>query len=192
MLIAKEGGNFESCPVGPVQAVISNVYDLGMQKQSGMYGETIAHQIVIMWEVNHQIKSGKFAGQRFVLSKTYTNSMGQKSNLYKDLKSMIGDKAKPGIDLEKLIGLNVQLNVQENAKGYSTIISIMPLQQGTQQMKPELPKTHKPEWIVKKQSLQIVENNDGDFYNESPVAQQVSDTFSDGEPVPESDPFKNW
>ncbi len=177
-ILAKKGQDYESCPLGAVQAVVSNVYDLGLQKQDGLYGENISPKVVIVWEVNHTMKTGKYAGKRFVLSKTYTNTMNEKSNLFKDLRAMIGEKAKPGIDLEKLRGFNVQLNVQENSKGYATIISIMPIAAGTQKMIPELEKEHIPEWIVKKQNMQVSEEDR--FYEGDGKA----GTFEDGEPFP--------
>lgn len=161
MSITAKAGNFETPSEGTVQAVISNVYDLGIQRTNGMYGEKEGPQIVVMFEINETMKKGEYAGKRFVLSRTYPNIIAKKSNLKRDLILLVGEsKAVVGYDLENLIGVNCFVTIAQNEKGYHNIVGMSGLPKGIEPMIPELPRDHKPKWIADKQAAQIVEDGE--------------------------------
>ena len=153
LIITSTGGeDFESASTGVVNAVCSNVYDIGMHEQEYQGNKKTVHQIIIMWEINETIKKGDFAGKRFVLTKRYTANLMNKSNLYKDLVAWRGidftEEEAKGFDLEKVIGANCLLNIGLSKNGKPKITSIMRLPKDKYEiMKPELPKDHIPKWI---------------------------------------------
>ncbi len=151
-LIVKNTGDFERAPLGVINAVCSNVYDIGFHEQEYEGKKKTVHQIIIMWEINAKISKGEFTGKRFVLTKRYTANLMNKSNLYKDLVAWRGKdfsvEESKGFDIEKIIGANCLLNIAESKTGKSKITSIMPLPKGMYEiMQPELAKDYMPQWI---------------------------------------------
>lgn len=167
MIVAKNTGGmeeFERCPEGSHQAVVSNVYDIGMQKKMNMQGnEEIVHQIVILFELEERFKTGKFAGERFVVSRIYKLSFHPKSNLRVDTQAILSRKfsdqeAEEGYDVEQLRGKNCLISIAHsvrNGKTYSDIVGIMAKPNGMTAIKAELLPEYKPEWIAKKASSQV-------------------------------------
>lgn len=144
----------ERVPSGTHQAVCQSVHDIGMQAGEFQGERKIAHKIVVVWEVNERIAAGKFAGQRFIVSKKYTLSLHEKATLRHDLASWRGrdftDEEAQGFDVEKLIGANCLLSITEketNGKTYTNISAVTALPKGMEKIKPELPVDHKYEWI---------------------------------------------
>lgn len=154
----KEGGEFEKLQAGTYQAVVSNVYDIGLQKQKNMAGqEEIKHQCVVLFEVNETLKHGQYAGKRFVQSKTYSYTMSQKAGLRKLVEVIIGpltDKEAGQFDLDTLRGCNVTLTLEQKGE-YINIKSIGGLIKGMAPMVPELAVEHVPAWISKKINSQV-------------------------------------
>ena len=103
------------------------------------------HKIIIGFELNQRIKTeGEYKDRRFVVSKRYTLSLSEKSNLFKDLTSWRGkaftDDELKGFDLDNIIGANCLLNLTENESGdkvYTNIIGITPLMDGMTKMEQE-------------------------------------------------------
>jgi len=152
LIVKKTGEDFEKAPIGVINAVCSNVYDIGFHEQEYQGQKKNVHQIIIMWELNATISKGEFAGKRFVLTKRYTANLMNKSNLYKDLVAWRGidftEEESKGFDLEKIIGANCLLNVGESKTGRPKITSIMRLPKDKYEiMKPELNKEYMPQWI---------------------------------------------
>lgn len=162
-IIAKKSDNeknFETIPTGTHQAVCYAVWDLGMQKIIWNNQEKLQHKVVISWEINKTISTeGEYKGKRFVISKKYTLSLGEKSNLRKNLEGWSGKSLKAyedkGFDLEQLIGKNCLINVihevSRDGKTYANISAVMGCQNGTQKMIPEN-NTNAPEWVKKLQN----------------------------------------
>lgn len=156
----------EKIPSGTHQAVCTAVHDIGYQQTTYNGEQKTQHKIVVVWEVNERISEGKFAGQRFVISKKYTLSLHEKSTLRKDLASWRGrdftDDELGKFDLEKLRGVNCLLSITESTKGdktYTNISAVSALPKGMEKIAPELEQTHVFEWIetLKKNSVVVDE-----------------------------------
>ena len=125
IIAKKPESNFTPCPEGLHQAVCVDVVDLGLK--DGPYGEK--HKVELRWQTD-EIEDTK----RFQLRKWYTLSLHEKSNLRKDLECWRGRKFTEaelgGFDLEKLIGINCQLqvihNITDDGKTYDNIQAIVP------------------------------------------------------------------
>lgn len=104
------GGTFEAAPVGVHDAICISVIDLGTQ--TGEYnGEpTIKRQELVTWELPEELRED---GKPFTISKFYTASIGEKSNLYKDLTSWFGKPPEAPFVPEELLGKGCQLIITE-------------------------------------------------------------------------------
>jgi hypothetical protein len=127
-LIAKSGEtSYPKVPIGVHKARCVKAIDLGTQKQE--YGGEInwKRQILVIWELPEELNND----QPMTISKFYTLSLHEKSNLGKDLTSWRGrpftETEKQGFDVRNLIGVPCQLNVMHKDNGKEDISSIMPL-----------------------------------------------------------------
>jgi len=100
------------------------------------------HKVRVTWELPLETKvfNPEKGEQPFSISKEYTLSMHEKSNLRKDLSSWRGrgftdDEAK-AFDITKLLGVacmvNVVHNQGQNGNTYANVMAISPLPKGTQ------------------------------------------------------------
>ncbi len=137
----------EALLTGESKAVCSHVYDLGIQVSTFNGKDIEQHKIMIMFELE---KRSKETNRRFLVSKEYTLSSSKRSNLMKDLESWrgkpyaVGDK----IDVTKLIGINANLTISENDKGFPLIDKILPPTGET--LKAEVKSDFMPDWVWKK------------------------------------------
>ena len=146
------GASFELPPAGVHQAVCAKVFDLG--EQPGYQGK-VQHKIAIIWQLAEKRTEGKFAGEPFTVTKTYTASLGEKANLRKDLESWRGrgftQQELNGFDLENVVGVNCMLNLVEYETDSGSkrvkIASIMPTAKGAELLVPTLPDDYMPKWI---------------------------------------------
>lgn len=130
------GGDFEPIPLGMHRAICANVFDVGIQP--GYQGGPNQSKVVILWEIE---KKSEKTGKRFTVTKIYTNSIGEKSNLGNDLTSWrtraFTEEERKGFDLEKIIGAPCQLNIvpggQDGTKAKVAIV---------------LPKDSAPYWDI--------------------------------------------
>ena len=129
-IVATQGTNeFPKVPTGVHNARCVRVIDLGTQRND--YGGNITYkrQVLIIWEVPEQISNDV----PMTISKFYTLSLHEKSNLGMDLVSWRGrpftETEKKGFDISKLIGHTCLLNVIQGNKR-TQIGSIMPLPKG--------------------------------------------------------------
>ena len=119
----KTSGDFEKIPPGLHQAVCVGVYGLGLQKIIWKEEIKIQPKVRLVWE----LKKKDSNGNPFFLSKTYTLSLGDKANLFKDLKDWRG-KAFTAEELEafevkNVEGANCMLNIIHEGD-YANISSI--------------------------------------------------------------------
>ena len=131
-IVATQGTNeFPKVPTGVHNARCVRVIDLGTQRND--YGGNITYkrQVLIIWEVPNQISNDV----PMTISKFYTLSLHEKSNLGMDLVSWRGrpftEQEKQGFDITKLIGIPCQINVMHNDSGKEKISSVMPLGKDT-------------------------------------------------------------
>jgi hypothetical protein len=147
------GGDWAIAPEGVHQAVCVSIIDLGTQEEIDNFnGGALkkVHKIQVRWELPHELMpDGNFKGQPFTLTKRYTFSTHEKANFRKDLESWRGKKftdadfGAGGFQINKLLGVNCQLNVIHKPKkdGSGTraeIAGIMPLGRGMQKAEPHM------------------------------------------------------
>ncbi len=131
-IVATQGTNeFPKVPTGVHNARCVRVIDLGTQRND--YGGNITYkrQVLIIWEVPDQMANDV----PMTISKFYTLSLHEKSNLGMDLVSWRGrpftEQEKQGFDITKLIGVPCQINVMHNDNGKEKVSSVMPLGKDT-------------------------------------------------------------
>lgn len=125
-----KSNDFTPAPAGVQAAVCCDVVDLGLQQTN--WGAK--HQIWIVWLLSEiEPESGK----PFLVTKRYTFSMHEKSNLFADVCSWLGLRMTPDqaerCDLEKMIGRPCLLNIMHNHKDgstYANVNTVMPLPNG--------------------------------------------------------------
>ena len=138
-LTAKSTGSptdWEPVPRGVFQGVCYAVIDLGTQF-SQMFGVE-QHQCWIAWELPDEKIEIDGEMKPRIISKFYTVSLHEKSNLRQHLESWRGRSFTPkeldGFDISKLVGVNCQINVIHKTKKDGAIRadvgSIMPLSKG--------------------------------------------------------------
>ena len=134
MSIVAKGGekssSFPSVSVGVHKSRCIKVIDLGTQKNEFEGNITWKRQALVIWEVPEQTSE---TSEPLTISKFYTLSLHEKSNLGIDLTSWRGrpfsETEKKGFDISKLIGHTCLLNVIQGNKN-NKIGSIMPLPKG--------------------------------------------------------------
>jgi hypothetical protein len=170
-LIAKETQSYDPIPEGMHHAICYALYDLGHQ-YSEKFKKSI-HQLIISWELPEVRISIEVDGEQKDLprsiSRSYSLSLGKKSNLRRDLQSWRGksfteDELK-GWDISKILKVNALIQVIHKTRDdntFSEISAITPLMKGMQGSSPENPvklfvfgdsksiPEGTPEWISKK------------------------------------------
>lgn len=126
---------FEDVPAGTHVARCVRIIDLGTQKHEYQGEIKFNRQVLISWELpNTKMSAGEFEGKPFLISKFYTASLHDKSNLRKDLESWRGRKFDvdelKSFDLSKLSGVPCMLSVIHNDQGRAKVNGVMSLIQG--------------------------------------------------------------
>lgn len=151
--------NFDEKPkreISPIKpgawnAVCYAVYYLGVHKDVFEGEAKISKKICLLFEVADVIKEeGNYKGKRKVCNGIYTISNSEKSNLYKIIKSWLGEKPSGSFDFKKLEGMPCMVSVSLNANGYNKIDAITPVPHGLEMMKPENDPANIPPWIKRK------------------------------------------
>jgi hypothetical protein len=122
-VVQDNGGDFEPVPAGMHRAICVNVFDVGFQP--GYQGNPPQHKVVVLWEIEPLNSQGKHFG----VTRIYTASIGEKSNLGNDLTTWRGrpftsDEQK-GFDLDNIMGKPCQLNLVQNGDKVK-IAGVMP------------------------------------------------------------------
>jgi hypothetical protein len=160
LIVKDTGSDFIRPATGLVQAVCTQVFDIGLQHTTYKGVEKLTHQCIVMWELAERITDGEYAGKRFVVSKFYTASLSDRAHLRKDLVSWRGRDFSPveleGFELENIRSANCYLNLVERKKanGDSAVVvdAIVPFKRkdgGDELMTPELPIDYMPDWVKK-------------------------------------------
>jgi hypothetical protein len=131
-IIAKSNKkDFTPAPEGLHSAVCCDVVDLGLQQTR--WGES--HKVEIRWQLeDHDPRTEK----PFMVVQRYTLSLHEKSRVRPMLEAWRGQKLKTeeleGFDLEKLIGVNCQVQVIHNIKDvgevYARVQAVVPPAKG--------------------------------------------------------------
>jgi len=119
--------SYTQVPVGIYKAVCIKVIDLGTQRQEYNGDVSWKRQVLIIWELPEETNEGV----PMTISKFYTLSLHEKSNLGIDLTAWRGraftEEEKAGFDIGNLIGIGCTLNITEGKNGKSRVNNIMPL-----------------------------------------------------------------
>lgn len=126
-LIIKEDPNeYPLCPDGLHAAVLVDAVDLGLQESP--WGSKRKCSLIFETQIHDE------EDKPYLLSKRYTWSLHEKSNLRKDLERFRGHKftqteLHDGVDLESFIGMSCNILVVHNEteeRTYSNIESVLP------------------------------------------------------------------
>jgi len=162
-IIADNKGEFEKPPLGLNNAVCYNVVDLGMQEDTYKGVKSTKHKIMILWELEEVQKEGEYAGERHLVFKEYTKSLGDKANLRKDMRSWRGkdfnEEELQGFDVEKVISKRVTLSLALN-KNQNVFVDALAMPQATNELVAKK-LGYIPDWIKKK----VNASTDGEFYD---------------------------
>ena len=140
MIIKSDGtGEFQQPPAGTFNAVCVRLIDLGTQESEYQGAKNYKHQMLLTWEID-ELMGDK---QPFIVSKFYTVSLSEKSNLYADLISWRGreftQEELNGFDSKNLIGAPCMLSLVLSDKGRIKVATISRLPKGMPAMKPHNP-----------------------------------------------------
>lgn len=129
------GGDFEQPPVGTHAARCIRLIDIGTQHGEYQGQPTVRRQCIIMWELcNELMTHGEAAGKPFVVTKFYTQSLGEKANLRRDLTSWrsreFTDEERAGFDARAILGKPCMLAVALNEKNKAVVTGVMALPKG--------------------------------------------------------------
>lgn len=125
-------GNFTPAPVGTHVARCFRIIDLGTQHGEYKGQPTRRNQILVSWELPDELIEIEGEQRPITTSRFYTNSLGEKANLRKDLESWRGrsftDDELRKFDLESILGKPCMLTVVggENGKTKVATVSGMP------------------------------------------------------------------
>lgn len=124
------GGDFKQAETGTHPGRCYMILDLGHQRNEYQGEISIRHQILVAWELPGQLMDD---GRPVSISKFYTLSLHEKSNLGKDLVSWRGrafsEDEKAGFDVSKLIGVPAMLSIVEH-NGKARVGSVMGMPKG--------------------------------------------------------------
>jgi hypothetical protein len=130
---------YEPCPSGNHVGRAIQMVEIGSVNYEWQGEKKTLHKVRITWELPLETKVFKEENgeQPYVLSKEYTLSMHEKSNLRKDLESWRGkpftEAEAEAFDITKLMGAACMLNVVHSSKDgntYANIASITPIPKG--------------------------------------------------------------
>ena len=162
---------------GTVQGVCCGVWDIGLQKSNYKGVEKIKHQIVVAWEIDQliDVPESEYNGKPYMLSKTYTLSLYENSNLRKDLESWRGkqfseQEVNSGFDVSTLYGINCMLGIvhkvdeRDASKVYANMSSILPPMRNMKKMIPVRAEDEPaPKWVLEKKAAAVQEQDVNPF-----------------------------
>lgn len=133
--VISEGTNFKQVPVGAYPARCVRIIGIGTQHSEYEGKPNKAIKVIISWELPTElIEDGEYAGQPYMVSKFYTQSLGEKANLRKHLASWRGRDFTPeelaGFDLANIAGKSCMVSVIHSTKGKAKVDSVMALPKG--------------------------------------------------------------
>jgi hypothetical protein len=130
-VVKHERTSYTPASEGLHQAVCVDVVDLGLQDRG--FGEK--HACRLTWQIE---EINPDTGKRQTVNKTYNVSLHEKASLRKDLETWRGRKFTEdelkGFDLEKLLGVNCQVqvvhNILDDGRVFGNVQAIVPMGRG--------------------------------------------------------------
>lgn len=115
------GGDFQHAPVGTHVARCIRLIDLGTQQGEWQGKPTHKNQVMVMWELCNEMMEVDGQQKPFIVSKFYTNSLGEKANLRKDLTVWRGrefsDDELSRFDLQSILNAPCMVSIVEKGNG---------------------------------------------------------------------------
>lgn len=132
---ANSSGSFAPIPEGTYPAVCNMLVDLGMQKNEQY--NTTSRKVLIGWQLPDETIEIDGKPEPRTISKRYTLSLSESSNLRADLAAWRGRDFTPqelqAFDLRNIVGAGCLIGIihkESNGKKYANISSIMALPKG--------------------------------------------------------------
>lgn len=141
MIKAKSGGSTqrELIPAGSHMARCYSIVHIGTVQWEWQGEVKHKNKVRLTWELPNETKVFKEENgeQPFVISKEYTLSMHEKSNLRRDVESLLGsmtEQQADDFDITDLMGkpcmITVMHKIAKNGNTYSSVGSVTPLMKG--------------------------------------------------------------
>jgi hypothetical protein len=136
MLWKSNGTDYEQAPLGTHVARCVRLIDIGTQDNEYEGRKSTRRQVVVTWELPEELMStGDFAGQPFLISKFFTQSLNEKATLRKWLITWRGGDFTPeeleGFDAKNILGAPCLLSVTaSDTTGKSIASGVMKLTKG--------------------------------------------------------------
>ena len=131
---------FEPAPAGISQEVFSMIVDIGTHDVKVLNSKETKkkRQQLVVWELPHETFKTAAGEKRRTISRPFNATMHKKSGFRAVLESARGKpftdaELAAGVDTNKFIGLNCQLNIIHNTVGgntYANISNVVPLGKG--------------------------------------------------------------
>lgn len=129
------GGSFTPAPVGTHVARCFRIIDLGTQHGEYKGKPTRRNQVLVSWELPDELIEIEGEERPATTSRFYTNSLGEKANLRKDLESWRGrsftDDELRKFDLESILGKPCMLTVVGGDNGKTKVATVSGLPKNT-------------------------------------------------------------
>lgn len=128
------GGEFRNPEPGTHLAICFGIVDLGTQRGEYQGKPTVRRQVWIQWELPNETFEHEGVTKPFSVSKFYTLSLGEKSNLRPDLEAWRGRpftaEEEKAFDISALLGKACMLSIVINAKGRAAVSSVSKVMKG--------------------------------------------------------------
>jgi hypothetical protein len=129
---------FETAPEGLHPGVCCDVWTIWTEERPERWGGGLVDKTRIVWQIDQTYKGDDGKERRYEVSMPYTASLHEKAKLRHHLESWRGRKFTKEeldeFDLEKLIGVNCQIqvvhNVATNGNTYANVQAIVPPAKG--------------------------------------------------------------
>jgi hypothetical protein len=129
------GGDFKPAPEGTHVARCIQLIDIGTHHGEYQGQPTVRNQVIVRWELPNETVETDDGQQPMIVSKFYTNSLGEKANLRKDLESwrsrQFTQEELDRFDLQNILGKPCMVSVIHNEKGKAKVTTVTALPKGT-------------------------------------------------------------
>ncbi len=129
------GGDFQPAPEGTHVARCIELIDIGTHHGEYQGEPTVRNQVIVRWELPNETIDSDGKPEPMLVSKFYTNSLGEKANLRKDLVAWRGKEFTTqelmGFDLQNILGKPCLVTVVHNEKRKAKVTAVSGLPKGT-------------------------------------------------------------
>jgi hypothetical protein len=127
------GGDFTPAPIGTHVARAIKLIDIGTHHGEYEGKPNVRNQVILQWELPLELMED---GQPFIVSKFYTNTLGEKGNLRADLKAWrtrdFTTEELMRFDLESVLGKPCMVTIMHTDKGKAKVVSVTGMPKGMQ------------------------------------------------------------